>query len=58
MFKLDLRFCNNISEGVYKVMDLDDIVLRRSLLGMLGHLTRPLLEEIGRASRGPAGLGR
>jgi glycerol-3-phosphate dehydrogenase len=29
-----------------KVVHLDDFVLRRSLLGMLGYLTRPLLDEL------------
>jgi glycerol-3-phosphate dehydrogenase len=29
-----------------KVAHLDDFILRRSLLAMLGRLTRPLLEEL------------
>ncbi len=38
-----------------KIIHLDDLVLRRTLLGYLGHLTRPLLEELanslGRSTR-------
>ena len=29
-----------------KIVHLDDLVLRRTLLGMLGQLTRPALEEL------------
>ncbi len=32
-----------------KVLHLDDLILRRSMLAMLGHLTRPALDEIADA---------
>ena len=32
-----------------KILHLDDLVLRRTLLAYLGHLTRPLLEELAEA---------
>jgi glycerol-3-phosphate dehydrogenase len=32
-----------------KIIHLDDLILRRTLLGYLGHLTRPLVEELANA---------